>query len=138
MDMAWLALSLDDASRFDQRAKENAEASHFRPAGGAQMKDSLFTGMMAGFAEAAKHRRGRTARARVSRFSPDVAALRPKEIRKIRTALGLSQADFARYLGTSVACVRSWEQGVRRPQSAALRLLSIAKRKPAALLEFVA
>jgi len=102
------------------------------------MKESLFTEMMAGFAEAAKHRRGQRASVRVSRFSPDVAALRPKEIRKIRTALGLSQADFAHYLGTSVACIRSWEQGVRRPQSSALRLLSIAKRKPAALLEFVA
>jgi putative transcriptional regulator len=64
--------------------------------------------------------------------------LRPKEIRKIRTGLGLSQADFAHYLGTSVACVRSWEQGMRRPKSAALRLLTIAKKKPAALLEFVA
>lgn len=102
------------------------------------MKDSLFKEMMAGFEEATKHRRGRTARVRVSRFSRDAAALRPKEIRKIRMDLGLSQADFARYLGTSVACVRSWEQGMRRPQSAALRLLSIAKKKPAALLEFVA
>ena len=65
------------------------------------MKESLFTEMMAGFAEAAKHRRGQRARVRVSRFSPDVAASRPKEIRKIRTALGLSQADFAHYLGRS-------------------------------------
>jgi len=102
------------------------------------MKDLLFTEMMAGFAEAAKHRRGQTARVRVSRFSADVATMRPKEIRKIRTALGLSQTDFARYLGTSVACVRSWEQGMRRPQSAALRLLTIAKKKPAVLLDFVA
>jgi putative transcriptional regulator len=102
------------------------------------MKDSLFTEMMAGFAEAAKHRRGQTARVRVSRISPDVAALRSKETRRICTALGLSQTDFARYLGTSVACIRSWEQGMRRPQSAALRLLTIAKKKPAALLEFVA
>lgn len=102
------------------------------------MKDSLFKEMMAGFEEAAKHRRGRSARVRVSRFSRDATALRPKEIRKIRMDLGLSQADFAHYLGTSVACVRSWEQGMRRPQSAALRLLSIAKKKPAALLEFVA
>ncbi|MGB7282378.1 MAG: helix-turn-helix domain-containing protein [Candidatus Acidiferrum sp.] len=77
-------------------------------------------------------------RVRVSRFPPNRAALRPKEIRRIRTALGLSQADFARYLGTSVACVRSWEQGMRRPQSAAPRLLTIAKKKPAALLQFVA
>ena len=102
------------------------------------MKTSLFREMMTGFEEAAKYRRGRPARVRVSRFSPSLAVLRPREIRKIRTTLGLSQADFARFLGTSVACVRSWEQGMRRPQSAALRLLAIARKKPAALLEFVA
>lgn len=102
------------------------------------MKAELFKEMMAGFAEAVKHRRGQKARLRVSRFSSGVVALKPQEIRKIRTSLGLSQTDFARYLGTSVACVRSWEQGMRRPQSAALRLLTIAKKKPAALLEFVA
>src|SRR5271163_2482948 len=94
------------------------------------MKDSLFIEMMAGFAEATKHRRKQNARVRVSRISQDVAALRPKEIRKIRTALGLSQTDFARYLGTSVVRVRSWEQGIRRPQSATLRLLNIAKKNP--------
>ncbi len=102
------------------------------------MKASLFKEMMAGFDEAVKHRRGRKARVRVSRFSPVVVTLKPKDIRKIRTTLGLSQSDFARYLGTSVACVRSWEQGMRRPQSAALRLLTIAKKRPAALLQFVA
>jgi DNA-binding transcriptional regulator YiaG len=99
------------------------------------MKPALFKEMMAGFDEAMKYRRGQKARVRVSRFS---ITLKPKEIRKIRTSLGLSQTDFAHYLGTSVACVRSWEQGVRRPQSAALRLLTIAKKKPAAFLEFVA
>jgi len=107
-------------------------------AGGAKMKASLFEEMMAGFDEAVKHRRGQKARVRVSRFSPAVVTLKPKDIRKIRTTLGLSQSDFARYLGTSVACVRSWEQGIRRPQSAALRLLAIAKKRPATLLQFVA
>ncbi|HEV2196098.1 MAG TPA: helix-turn-helix domain-containing protein [Candidatus Acidoferrum sp.] len=102
------------------------------------MKAELFKEMMAGFDEAVKHRRGQKARVRVSRFSSGVVVLKPKEIRKIRLSLGLSQIDFAHYLGTSVACVRSWEQGIRRPQSAALRLLTIAKKKPAALLEFVA
>lgn len=94
--------------------------------------------MMAGFDEAVKHRRGQKARVRVSRFSSDVVALKPKEIRKIRLSLGLSQTDFAHYLGASVACVRSWEQGMRRPQGGALHLLTIARKKPAALLEFVA
>lgn len=101
------------------------------------MKAKLFNSMMAGFDEAIKYRRGQKARVRVARFSSVSAPLKPREIRKVRTTLGLSQMDFARYLGTSVGCVRSWEQGIRRPQSAALRLLMIAKKKPAALLELV-
>jgi putative transcriptional regulator len=102
------------------------------------MKAKLFKDMMSGFDEAMKYRRGEKARLRVARFSSVSPVLKPKEIRKVRTTLGLSQSDFARYLGTSVASVRSWEQGIRRPQSAALRLLAIAKKKPAALLDFVA
>lgn len=102
------------------------------------MKDELFHSMMAGFGEAVKYRRGQKAGVRVSRFSPVSAALKPKEIRKIRTKLGLSQAEFAEYLGTSVACIRSWEQGLRRPQNTALRLLWIAKKRPAVLLDAVA
>ncbi len=102
------------------------------------MKAKLFKDMMSGFGEAVKYRRGEKARLRVARFSSVSPVLKPREIRKVRTTLDLSQKDFARYLGTSVACIRSWEQGTRRPQSAALRLLAIAKKKPAALLDFVA
>lgn len=101
------------------------------------MKTKLFMDMMAGFDEAVKYRQGKRAHVRVARFSAANGALKPREIRKIRTTLGLSQINFAHYLGTSVGCVRSWEQGLRKPQSTALRLLTIAKRKPAALLEVV-
>jgi len=41
---------------------------------------------------------------------------------------------FAIYLNVSPNAVRSWEQGTRRPQHAALKLLAIAKRNPSALL----
>jgi len=102
------------------------------------MKAKLFKDIISGFDEALKFRRGEKAGLRVARFSWLSPVLKPKEIRKVRTTLGLSQRDFARFLGTSVASVRSWEQGTRRPQSAALRLLAIAKKKPAALLELVA
>jgi putative transcriptional regulator len=102
------------------------------------MKAEPFEDMMSGFDEAVKYRRGEKVRLRVARFSSVSPVLKPKEIRKVRTTLGLSQRDFARYLGTSLASVRSWEQGTRRPQSAALRLLAIAKKKPAALLDLVA
>jgi transcriptional regulator with XRE-family HTH domain len=41
-----------------------------------------------------------------------------------------SQALFATYLNVSPNAVRSWEQGTRRPQQAALKLLVIAKKTP--------
>jgi len=98
------------------------------------MKAQLFESMMAGFDEVKKYRRGQRANLRVARFSPINIVMKPRDIRKIRTTLGFSQFDFAQYLGTSVGSVRSWEQGVRRPRSTALRLLAIAKQKPATLL----
>lgn len=98
------------------------------------MKAELFDQMMAGFAEAIKYRKGMKAKVRVARFPPKLPKFKPSEIRTIRTRLRLNQPLFARYLGTSVACVRSWEQGTRRPQGTALRLLWIAKERPAVLL----
>ena len=61
--------------------------------------------------------------------------LKAADTRRIRVALGISQFEFAQYLGSKLGTVRSWEQGVRRPRSAALRLLTIAKDRPAVLLQ---
>ena len=87
--------------------------------------------------EAKKYRTDKKANLRVSRMAFEPIDLKPVEIKKIRTTLGFSQPMFAEYLGTSVGTVRSWEQGSRKPQSSALRLLVIAKEKPAILLHQV-
>jgi putative transcriptional regulator len=99
------------------------------------MKTELFNEMMGGFAEAIKYRRGEKANVRVYRFARPSKPLKPSDIRRIRTKLGFSQFVFAEYLGISVGTIRSWEQGVRRPQSAALHLLMIARQSPAVLLQ---
>ena len=67
----------------------------FGLAGGAKMDAELFDDMLSGFHEAGKYRRGEKARLRVARFSSVNPVLKPKEIRKVRTTLGLSQRDFA-------------------------------------------
>lgn len=61
-------------------------------------------------------------------------AIKPAEIRKIRENLNASQVVFARFLCVSPKAVQAWEQGVRRPQSSALRLLELAKNNPEVLL----
>jgi putative transcriptional regulator len=54
---------------------------------------------------------------------------------RIREAVGLSQAQFARLLGVSVRTLQEWEQGRRAPSGAARVLLLIAARDPKALLD---
>jgi putative transcriptional regulator len=99
------------------------------------MNPKLFKGMMAGFEEAKKHRAGKAAKVRVSRLAFAPVEMKPKEIREVRLRLGFSQPEFATFLCTSVGTVRSWEQGSRKPKNSSLRLLAIAKEKPALLLQ---
>jgi len=56
----------------------------------------------------------------------------PAEVdaKAIRQRLHLSQAAFARRFGFSVATVREWEQGRRRPEQAARTLLLVIAEKP--------
>lgn len=56
-------------------------------------------------------------------------------VRSIRAHLGLSQEAFARRFRFSVAAVREWEQGRRRPETAARTLLRVIARNPQAVIE---
>ncbi len=59
------------------------------------------------------------------------------EVRKIRNQYGLSQDKFAALMGISVATLRNWEQGRRKPEGPARILLSVASKHPDALLDVV-
>jgi putative transcriptional regulator len=80
--------------------------------------------------------RGRQrARVRKLRLPPPVHAVPAKEIRAIRARLGYSQAEFAALLNVPTVTAISWENGVRKPSGAALRLLTVARSHPKALQE---
>ena len=70
--------------------------------------------------------KGEAAPARV--FSPA-----PIDVAAIRKRLGLSQQEFARRFGLSVAMVRDWEQKRRNPDRAARTLLLVIDRNPKAV-----
>ncbi len=78
---------------------------------------------------------GRVVDLRTTRIPSPPKAIKPAEIRRIRLALNATQRIFAAYLNVSANAVRSWEQGVRHPQQAALKLLMVARRHPQALLQ---
>jgi putative transcriptional regulator len=52
------------------------------------------------------------------------------DVRAIRHRLELSQNEFAARFGFSLAAVREWEQGRRRPEQAARTLLLVINRNP--------
>lgn len=57
------------------------------------------------------------------------------EVRELRSQFGLSQDKFAALLGISVATLRNWEQGRRKPEGPARVLLRIASAHPETILE---
>ena len=61
--------------------------------------------------------------------------MKPADIRALRERLNASQALLARLLNVSSNAVESWEQGIREPRQATLKLLQIAKKNPGVLLD---
>jgi DNA-binding transcriptional regulator YiaG len=61
--------------------------------------------------------------------------MKPAEIRALRAGMNASQALFARLLNVSSNAVESWEQGIREPRQATLKLLHIARKTPGSLLD---
>ncbi|MBE7494179.1 MAG: helix-turn-helix domain-containing protein [Verrucomicrobiaceae bacterium] len=61
---------------------------------------------------------------------PKLKPLPAADIKRIRTHLGVSQATFAALLNVPRNTAISWENGVRKPSGAALKLLSLVRQKP--------
>ena len=92
------------------------------------MKKQAFEELVTSVRQAGRIRRREMAASR--RFAFKVA-----EVHRIRKRLGLSQSEFALLIGVSVATLRNWEQGRRRPVGPARALLRIAATHPDAVLD---
>jgi len=99
-----------------------------------KIKVNIFDDLKEALQDVAAYERGEPVNLRVTRVPARPKPISPREIRRIRRALNASQPLFATYLNVSANAVRSWEQGTRRPRQAALKLLTIAKKNPKALL----
>ena len=60
---------------------------------------------------------------------PEAKMLSPKQIKRIRERVRVSQGVFAALLNVNPSTVQKWEQGKVQPQNAALRLLNIIDAK---------
>lgn len=92
------------------------------------MNDEMFNKLLESVKQAGDIRKGKIKPARHTNIEdPDVSAIREK--------YNMTQKEFATLLGISVATLRNWEQGRRKPQGPAKVLLKIAKKRPKAILE---
>jgi len=71
---------------------------------------------------------------RAVEIPPRPKPMKPADIRAVRESLNASQTLFARLLNVSSNAVESWEQGVREPRQATLKLLHVARKNPDVLL----
>jgi putative transcriptional regulator len=97
-------------------------------------KVKIYDDLRQALSDAVAYERGEQIDLRVTELPAPPKPMKPREIRRIRRSLNASQAVFARFLCVSPKAIQSWEQGTRRPEKAALRLLYIAKQNPALLL----
>ena len=98
-------------------------------------KRKVFDELKLALSDALRYERGEKVDLRVTEIPAPAKRISPAEIRRIRLSLNASQARFARLINVSPNTVESWEQGVRQPRHAALKLLTIARKYPQVLLE---
>ena len=98
------------------------------------MSDALFGDLIESLSEALEYSRGGQVNARTTVLPAPPKPMTPQEIIRLRQRLNCSQAIFARLLNVSIKTLQAWEQGVRVPSDAALKLLTIAKHHPEVLV----
>src|SRR5690606_6758058 len=97
----------------------------------------MFNLLKEGLEEAISYEKGISKKAKVKklRVGSIETPEQPKEyqandIKRLRKKLNCSQGLFAAYLNVSLNTVQAWEQGVRRPNHASLRLIEIVDKGP--------
>jgi len=69
------------------------------------------------------------------RSAPYAVAASPSQARDARKITGLAQPAFAMAIGASPATIRSWEQGQKRPDGVASKMLRLLLRHPKLIKE---
>lgn len=90
---------------------------------------SVFDQIRTGLEDCLAHAKGEKNLVTVRVPAPPPRAT-PKKIVALRRDLRMSQSVFAATLNVSMKTVQSWEQGLRSPNEASLRLLQIIRTQP--------
>ncbi len=89
--------------------------------------DNAFESIKKSLEEAVEYAQGK--KVAVREFHPE-----PVNVKSIRQKTELTQEEFAAAFGISVATLRHWERGDRKPQGPALVLLNLVRKSPETVL----
>ena len=89
---------------------------------------TAFSSIKQGLNEAIAHARG---------DAVDIKVYEPKsvDVASLRRRIGMTQEQFAARFGFSVATLRHWERGDRKPRGPALVLLNVINGNPSAVMQ---
>lgn len=88
---------------------------------------NAFESIKKGLEEAVEYAQGK--QLKVREYHPE-----PVDVKSIRQTTKLTQDEFAAAFGISVATLRHWERGDRKPQGPALVLLNLVRKSPETVL----
>lgn len=74
--------------------------------------------------------KGETITVRTVRLDLEPAKFTAQDVKRLRRALGVSQAVFAKLLAVSAKLVQHWESGEREPSPLARRLMDEVREDP--------
>ncbi|WP_417559446.1 NadS family protein [Marinomonas sp.] len=84
---------------------------------------TLFNELKSSLEEAVEIHQGSKAASRITRF--EIA-----DVKSIRDSLQVSQAEFAKALGTSIDTIKSWESRRRNPTGLAAKVIATIQDNP--------
>ncbi len=93
------------------------------------MSKESFNAIGEGLEDAIAHAKGARSMGRARKVK-----IEEIDVRSLRRGLKLTQKQFAKIFGVSLATIRNWEQGRRKPEGPAMVLLNVIKREPKAVL----
>lgn len=104
----------------------------------------MFNLLKEGLEESIAYERGLSKNVKVKKIRIDAGEIpnQPKnyqadDIKHLRAKLNCSQSLLASYLNVSLNTVQAWEQGARKPNHSALRLLEIMDKGPKFLASLI-
>jgi putative transcriptional regulator len=97
------------------------------------VNDEDFQDLLTAVQQAIEHRQGLRHDLRTTILPAPPEAISPREIRRLRERIGLSQRVFAMALNVSTKTVQAWEAGARVPDGGNLKLLRVGDAHPAAV-----